>query len=66
MNKLPTFFAPMIYLKTLATAIDYYKKAFDALNCGVGPMMTEVYMLQNWKLTAPCFTCTKKFRGSLK
>jgi len=31
MNKLPTFFAPMIYLKTLATAIDYYKKAFDAV-----------------------------------
>jgi len=31
MNKQTTFFAPMIYLKTVAPAIDYYKKAFDAI-----------------------------------
>ena len=31
MNKHSTFFAPMIYLKTLAPAIDFYKKAFDAI-----------------------------------
>lgn len=31
MNKQLTFFAPMIYLKILAPAIEYYKKAFDAI-----------------------------------
>jgi PhnB protein len=31
MNIQSTFFAPMIYLKTLAPAIEFYKKAFDAI-----------------------------------
>lgn len=31
MNNSSTFFAPMIYLKTLAPAIEFYKKAFDAV-----------------------------------
>ena len=31
MNQPSTFFAPMIYLKTLAPAIEFYKKAFDAI-----------------------------------
>ena len=31
MNQPPTFFAPMLYLKTLAPAIEFYKKAFDAI-----------------------------------
>ena len=31
MNSDPTFFAPMIYLKTVAPAIAFYKKAFDAV-----------------------------------
>ena len=31
MNQPSTFFAPMIYLKILAPAIEFYKKAFDAI-----------------------------------
>ena len=31
MNQPSTFFAPMLYLKTLAPAIEFYKKAFDAI-----------------------------------
>jgi PhnB protein len=31
MKENTTFFAPMIYLKVLAPAIEYYKKAFDAI-----------------------------------
>ncbi|MEP7371831.1 MAG: VOC family protein [Chitinophagaceae bacterium] len=31
MNQQSTFFAPMIYLKVLAPAIEFYKKAFDAV-----------------------------------
>jgi len=31
MKQPSTFFAPMIYLKTLAPAIEFYKKAFDAI-----------------------------------
>ena len=31
MDKPAPFFAPMIYLKTVAPAIEFYKKAFDAL-----------------------------------
>jgi len=31
MNPYSTFFAPMIYLKVLAPAIEFYKKAFDAI-----------------------------------
>ena len=31
MNNQSTFFAPMIYLNTLAPAIEFYKKAFDAV-----------------------------------
>ena len=31
MNELSTFFAPMIYLKTLAPAIEFYKKVFPAI-----------------------------------
>ena len=30
MKEQTTFFAPMIYLKTLAPAIEFYKNAFDA------------------------------------
>ena len=31
MNNQSTFFAPMIYLNTVASAIEFYKKAFDAV-----------------------------------
>ena len=31
MKKNSTFFAPMIYLKVVAPAIEFYKKAFDAV-----------------------------------
>ena len=31
MNNQSTFFAPMIYLNTVAPAIEFYKKAFDAV-----------------------------------
>jgi PhnB protein len=31
MNRPSTFFAPMIYLKVLAPAIEFYKNAFDAI-----------------------------------
>ena len=31
MNEHSTFFAPMIYLNKLAPAIEFYKKAFDAI-----------------------------------
>jgi len=31
MSKHSTFFAPMIYLKTVAPAIDFYKRGFDAI-----------------------------------
>ena len=31
MTHSPTFFAPMIYLKQVAPAIEFYKKAFDAI-----------------------------------
>jgi PhnB protein len=31
MEKNKTFFAPMIYLKQVAPAIEFYKKAFDAI-----------------------------------
>jgi len=31
MKENSTFFAPMIYLKVLAPAIEFYKKAFDAV-----------------------------------
>jgi len=31
MNRNTTFFAPMIYLKKLAPAIEFYKKAFGAI-----------------------------------
>ena len=31
MNEQSTYFAPMIYLKVLAPAIEFYKKAFDAV-----------------------------------
>ena len=31
MKESSTFFAPMIYLKILAPAIEFYKKAFDAV-----------------------------------
>ena len=31
MNDQPTFFAPMIYLKKVAPAIEFYKRAFDAI-----------------------------------
>jgi PhnB protein len=31
MKEQATFFAPMIYLKTLAPAIEFYKNAFDAI-----------------------------------
>ena len=31
MKEYPTFFAPMIYLKKVAPAIEFYKKAFDAI-----------------------------------
>ena len=31
MNNQSTFFAPMIYLNTVAPALEYYKKAFDAV-----------------------------------
>ena len=31
MNEHTTFFAPMIYLRTVAPAIEFYKKAFDAI-----------------------------------
>jgi PhnB protein len=31
MNNNSTFFAPMIYLKKVAPAIEFYKKAFDAI-----------------------------------
>jgi len=31
MNNQSTFFAPMIYLNTVAPAIEFYKKAFDAI-----------------------------------
>jgi len=31
MNQPSTFFAPMIYLRKLAPAIEFYKKAFDAI-----------------------------------
>jgi PhnB protein len=31
MNENSTFFAPMIYLKAVAPAIEFYKKAFDAI-----------------------------------
>jgi len=31
MKENSTFFAPMIYLKTVAPAIEFYKKAFDAI-----------------------------------
>ena len=31
MNQHSTFFAPMIYLKVLAPAIEFYKNAFDAI-----------------------------------
>ncbi len=30
MDKMPTFFAPILYLKNVADAIDFYSKAFDA------------------------------------
>ncbi|HET9744692.1 MAG TPA: VOC family protein [Chitinophagaceae bacterium] len=31
MFNLPPFFAPMIYLKTVAPAVEFYKQAFDAI-----------------------------------
>ena len=31
MDRPTTFFAPMMYLKILAPAIEFYKKAFDAV-----------------------------------
>lgn len=31
MDEDPTFFAPMIYLNEVATAIEFYKRAFDAI-----------------------------------
>jgi PhnB protein len=31
MNQHSTFFAPMIYLRKVAPAIEFYKKAFDAI-----------------------------------
>lgn len=31
MANLPPFFAPMIYLETVASAVEFYKQAFDAI-----------------------------------
>ena len=58
-------FAPMLYLKKVAPAIEFYKKAFDAIEMkGAGAMMMAVCMWQKCQSTEPYFICMKKLPGN--
>jgi hypothetical protein len=57
-----TFFDPVIYLKTLAPAIEFYKKAFDAIG---EIMMMEAFMLRRCQLMELYFIYTKNGLGIL-
>jgi hypothetical protein len=63
MNENSTFFAPMIYLKQIAPAIEFYKTAFDAIVLRQWNNDDDSVHVAEMSITEHCFTCMKNLPG---